>query len=181
MNEQRVIAVSAGPTHSFRKANQPSIKLIAGLGVEGDAHSGETVKHRSRVARDPSQPNLRQIHLIHAELHEELRSAGFNVRAGEMGENVTTHGVALLNLPTGTLLCLGESAVIEVTGLRNPCKQLDDFQPGLMAAVLDHDEQGNLIRKAGIMGIVRIGGQVCAGDTIVVKLPPEPHEELKPV
>ncbi len=181
MNDPSVVAVSTGPTHSFHKANQPSIKLIAGLGVEGDAHAGTTVKHRSRVARNPNQPNLRQIHLIHVELHEELQNAGFAVAPGEMGENITTRGVDLLSLPMGTILHLGDSAIVEVTGLRNPCKQLDDFQPGLMAAVLSYDAQGNLIRKAGIMGIVRIGGQICAGDTIVVKLPPEPYEYLKPV
>jgi MOSC domain-containing protein YiiM len=149
--------------------------------VEGDAHLGETVKHRSRVARDPTQPNLRQVHLIHAELHDELRAAGFVVSAGQMGENVTTRGVDLLGLPTGTRLRLGNSAVVEITGLRNPCVQLDDFQSGLMAAVLDRDEQGNLIRKAGVMAIVLAGGEIKPGDTIMVELPPEPHRALEPV
>jgi MOSC domain-containing protein YiiM len=179
--EQSVLAVSSSPTHSFHKAHQESIRLLVGLGVEGDAHLGETVQHRSRVARDPSQPNLRQVHLIHAELHEELRAAGFAVSAGQMGENITTRGIDLLQLPTGTRLRLGETAVIKVTGLRNPCLQLDNFQPGLMAAVLDRDEQGNLMRKAGVMAIVLSGGEVRAGDPISVELPPEPHQPLKPV
>ncbi len=176
-----VAAVSRSPTHTFTKPNQASIRLLAGLGVEGDAHMGETVKHRSRVARDPSQPNLRQVHLIHAELHDELRTAGFTVSAGQMGENVTTRGVELLRLPTGTRLRLGDTAVVEVTGLRNPCAQLDGLQPGLMAAVLDRDEQGALIRKAGVMAIVLAGGEVRPGDPISVELPPEPHRSLEPV
>jgi MOSC domain-containing protein YiiM len=176
-----VTAVSCSGTHTFSKQNQASIQLLAGLGVGGDAHLGETVKHRSRVARDPSQPNLRQVHLIHAELHDELQGAGFEVSAGEMGENVTTRGIDLLALPTRTRLHLGEAAVIEVTGLRNPCAQLDGLQPGLMAAVLDHDEQGNLIRKSGIMGIVLTGGEVRPGDSIHIELPPEPHQPLPTV
>ena len=154
---------------------------MPGLGVEGDAHQGATVKHRSRVARDPTQPNLRQVHLIHAELHEELRAAGFTVSAGQMGENVTTRGVDLLGLPAGARLHLGDAAVVEVTGLRNPCAQLDRIQPGLMAATLDRDEHGNLVRKAGIMGVVVAGGEVRPGDPIRVELPPQPHRPLAPV
>ena len=176
-----VIAVSCSPTHIFSKPNQERIRLLAGLGVEGDAHLGETVKHRSRVARDPSQPNLRQVHLIHAELHDELKAAGFAVLAGQMGENITTRGVDLLGLPTGTRLRLGQTAMIEITGLRNPCLQLDGFQQGLMAAVLSRDEQGALVRKAGVMAIVLAGGEVRPGDQITVELPPEPHLPLKPV
>ena len=149
-----VQAVSCSPTHPFAKPNQESIRLLAGLGVEGDAHLGKTVQHRSRVARDPSQPNLRQVHLIHAELHDELRAAGFAVSAGQRGENVTTRGIDLLGLPTGTRLRLGKTAIVEVTGLRNPCLQLDRFQSGLMAAVRGRDERGALIRKAGVMAIV---------------------------
>jgi MOSC domain-containing protein YiiM len=155
--------------------------LLAGLGVEGDAHMGVTVKHRSRVARDPSQPNLRQVHLIHAELHDELRARGFTVRAGEMGENITTRGIDLLRLPVGTRLHLGAGAVVEITGLRNPCTQLDRIQPGLMAAVLDRDAQGNLVRKAGVMGVVLSGGEVQPTDPIRVELPSEPHRPLEPV
>ena len=176
-----VAAVSRSASHTFSKAREESIRLLAGLGVEGDAHLGETVKHRSRVARDPSQPNLRQVHLIHAELHDELRAAGFDVHAGEMGENVTTRGIALLALPVGTRLRLGGDAVVEITGLRNPCVQLDRFQPGLMKAVLDRDEHGNLVRKSGVMAIVLTPGEVRPGDGIGVELPPEPHRPLEPV
>jgi MOSC domain-containing protein YiiM len=142
---------------------------------------GFTVKHRSRVAVDPTQPNLRQVHLIHAELHDELRSTGFVVSAGQMGENITTRGIDLLSLPTGTRLYLGDTAVVELTGLRNPCGQLDRFQPGLMAAVLGRDEQGKLIRKAGVMGIVLVGGEVCPGNPIRIELPPEPYQPLERV
>ncbi|GGO14529.1 MOSC domain-containing protein [Microbispora rosea subsp. aerata] len=177
----RVTAVSRSATHTFSKTPLESIRLLAGLGVEGDAHSGVTVKHRSRVARDPSQPNLRQVHLIHAELHDELREAGFTVQPGEMGENITTRGVDLLALPTGTRLHLGETAVVEVTGLRNPCAQIDDFQDGLLKAVLDRDEEGNVVRKAGVMGVVLVGGEVRPGDPIRVEPPAGPHTPLQPV
>jgi MOSC domain-containing protein YiiM len=176
-----VTAVSRDATHTFVKPNQGSIRLVTGLGVEGDAHLGETVKHRSRVARDPTQPNLRQVHLVHAELHDELRAAGFAISAGQIGENVTTRGLDLLGLPTGTRLHLGDTAVVEVTGLRNPCRQLDQFQPGLMAATLGRDEHGNLIRKAGIMSIVLADGEVRPGDVIRVELPPGPPRPLEPV
>jgi MOSC domain-containing protein YiiM len=176
-----VTAVSRSAKHTFVKSNQHSIRLSAGLGVDGDAHHGATVKHRSRVARDPSQPNLRQVHLIHAELHEELRATGFAVSAGQMGENITTQGVDLLGLPAGARLCLGGTAVVEVTGLRNPCAQLDRIQPRLMAATLGRDEHGNLVRKAGIMGVVIADGEVRPGDAIRVELPPRPHRPLAPV
>ncbi|BCL78693.1 MOSC domain-containing protein [Ktedonobacteria bacterium brp13] len=176
-----VTAVSISSAHTFTKLNQDSIQLLAGLGVEGDTHLGTTVQHRSRVARDPHQPNLRQVHLIHAELLDELHAAGFVVTAGQMGENLTTRGIDLLGLPTGTRLHIGNEVVVEVTGLRNPCVQLDRFQSGLMAAVLDRDENDNLIRKAGIMGIILTGGKVCPGDQIDVELPPEPHRPLSPV
>lgn len=173
-----VVAVNRSPAHNFGKEPQDGILLITGLGVEGDAHSGVTVKHRSRVAADPTQPNLRQVHLIHAELHAELQAAGFSVRPGELGENITTRGIALLSLPTGTRLHLGPDAIVEVTGLRNPCAQLDRFQPGLMAAVLSRDAQGHLVRKAGIMGIVVRGGTVRPLDPIYPELPPPPHRPL---
>jgi MOSC domain-containing protein YiiM len=176
-----VQAVSCSPTHTFAKSNQGSIRLLTGRGVERDAHLGKTVQHRSRVARDPSQPNLRQVHLIQGELHDELRAAGFVVSAGQMGENVTTRGIDLLGLPTGTRLHLGERAVVEVTGLRNPCLQLDHFQPGLMAAVLSRDEHGALKRLAGVMAIVLADGVVRPGDSILVELPPVPHRSLQPV
>jgi MOSC domain-containing protein YiiM len=180
-SQPAVIAVSRSGSHTFSKPNAGSIRLVAGLGVEGDAHAGATVKHRSRVARDPGQPNLRQIHLLHAELIEELCASGFSVAPGDMGENVTTSGIDLLGLPTGARLQLGASAIIEVTGLRNPCAQLDGFQDGLMAAVLDRDAEGNLVRKAGVMGIVLSDGEVCPGDAIRVELPPLPHRPLEPV
>ena len=176
-----VSAVCSSATHTFSKPARASIRLLAGLGVEDDAHMGETVKHRSRVARDPNQLNLRQVHLIHAELHDELQAAGFAVHAGQMGENITTRGVDLLGLPTGARLHIGDSAVVEVTGLRNPCAQLDQFEEGLMAATLGRDEHGEVIRKAGIMAIVLESGDVRPGDAIGVKLPPEPHRRLEPV
>jgi MOSC domain-containing protein YiiM len=163
------------------KPNEGSIRLLAGLGVEGDAHLGETVKHRSRVNRNPSAPNLRQVHVIHAELHDELAKGGFTLVPGQMGENITTRGVDLLGLPTGTRLHLGATAVIEVTGLRNPCAQLDGIQHGLMAATLARDAHGDLVRKAGIMAIVHAGGEVRAGDAIRVELPATPHRRLEPV
>src|SRR5580704_19527312 len=176
-----IVAVSRSPGHTLSKPNESGVRLLTGLGVEGDAHMGTTVKHRSRVAKDPTAPNLRQVHLIHAELHDELEAAGFRLAPGAMGENVTTRGVDLLGLPTGTRLHLGKAAVIEVTGLRNPCAQLNKIQPGLMAATLDRDADGNLIRKAGIMAIVLAEGEVKPGDRIAVELPPEPHRKLEPV
>jgi MOSC domain-containing protein YiiM len=176
-----VAAVSRAASHTFSKPTTTSIRLIAGLGVDGDAHLGQTVQHRVRVRADPSQPNLRQVHLIHAELFEELAQAGFQVEPGAIGENVTTRGLDLLGLPTGTRLRLGGSAVVEVTGLRNPCRQLDAFQPGLLAACLDHTAEGELVRKAGIMGTVLVGGEVRPGDPIQVELPPQPHRRLEVV
>jgi MOSC domain-containing protein YiiM len=176
-----VTAVSRSKEYTFSKPNEDSITLVAGLGVAGDVHQGVTVKHRSRVARDPSQPNLRQVHLIHEELHDELRDKGFEVKPGDIGENVTTSRIDLLALPTGTRLHLGTKAVVEVTGLRNPCLQLDAFRRGLQKAVLDRDEEGRLVRKAGIMSIVLTGGEVRPGDPITVELPAEPHNALEPV
>jgi MOSC domain-containing protein YiiM len=176
-----VTAVSRSAAHTFSKPTTTSIRLLAGLGVEGDAHMGVTVKHRSRVRTDPHSPNLRQVHLIHAELHEELRAAGFTVAAGQIGENVTTRGIALLALPAGARLHLGEAAVVEVTGLRNPCGQLDRFQAGLTAALIGRDPDGKVIRKTGIMAIVLAGGEVRPGDTIEIELPPEPHVALERV
>ncbi len=176
-----VTAVSLDGRHAFSKPVRDAIRLVAGLGVEGDAHAGLTVRHRSRVARDPTAPNLRQVHLIHAELHDELGLLGYRVSPGDMGENVTTRGIDLLALATGTRLQLGPEAVVEVTGLRNPCVQLDGFQPGLMKAVLDRDADGGLVRKAGVMAIVLIGGEVAAGDRVTIACPPAPHVPLRPV
>jgi hypothetical protein len=180
----RVAAVHASGLHSFSKFAEPSIRLTAGLGVDGDAHAGTTVKHRSRVARDASAPNLRQVHLLHAELFDELMEAGFAVWAGDLGENVTTRGIDLLALPTGTRLHLGrdgEAAVVELTGLRNPCSQLDRFQRGLMAATLGCDARGGLVRKAGVMAIVLQSGEVREGDPIRIELPPGEPRPLQPV
>ncbi|WP_135557497.1 MOSC domain-containing protein [Paenibacillus cymbidii] len=176
-----VVSVSRSSTHSFSKEVVDAIVLLAGLGVEGDAHMGKTVQHRSRVAQNPHQPNLRQVHLIHAELFDELRQDGFQVEPGQMGENMTTRGIDLLGLPTGTKLHLGEQAVLELTGLRNPCVQIDRFQSGLMNAVLDRDENGNVIRKAGVMASVLTGGEVRKGDAIRTELPPEPFRPLERV
>jgi MOSC domain-containing protein YiiM len=173
-----VTAVSRSPRHTMVKTNEAQIRLLAGLGVDGDAHQGVTVKHRSRVARNPAEPNLRQVHLIHAELHDELRRQGFAVEPGQMGENITTSGVDLLGLATGTRLYVGETAVIEVTGLRNPCAQLDKIHSGLMAATLDRDAEGNLVRKAGIMAIVLEAGEIRPGDPIRVEPPPLPYRPL---
>lgn len=176
-----VVGVSCGAEHTFSKAKQPSIRLLSGLGVAGDAHAGRTVKHRSRVAADPTQPNLRQVHLIHAELFDALGDRGFKLAAGGLGENITTRGVYLLGLPTYTRLYLGAEAIVEITGLRNPCAQLEQVQPGLLAAVLDRDAEGTLFRKAGVMGIVLAGGKVRPGDRIQVEVPPEPHRRLERV
>lgn len=176
-----VTAVSLSATHGFTKAVQPRVRLVVGLGVDGDAHAGVTVKHRSRVRRDPSQPNLRQVHLIHGELHDELRARGFSVAPGDLGENVTTRGIRLLDLPTGTRLHIGRTATVELTGLRNPCAQIDDFQAGLLSAVLDRDAHGRLIRKTGVMGIVIAGGDIEVGDTIRVEIPPGMPVPLEPV
>ncbi|MGV3569239.1 MAG: MOSC domain-containing protein [Ramlibacter sp.] len=177
----RVLAVHRSSSHSFSKFAEEAITLVAGLGVEGDAHAGATVKHRSRVARDPRAPNLRQVHLLHAELFDELVGRDFAVFPGDMGENVTTAGIDLLGLPTGTRLQLGAAAVVEVTGLRNPCAQIDRFQPGLTAAVIDRSPAGAIIRKAGVMGVVLAGGEVRPGDPIVVHWPATPHVPLQPV
>lgn len=177
----KVFAVHRSPTHTFSKQEEFGIRLLQGLGVEGDAHMGRTVKHRSRVAVDPTAPNLRQVHLIHAELFAELEEAGFHVRPGDLGENVTTAGIDLLALPTGTRLRLGQQAVVEVTGLRNPCVQIDRFCKGLMNAVLGRDEHGGLVRKSGVMAIVIEGGEVWPDDGIEVTLPPLPHRRLERV
>ena len=176
-----VEAVHSNAVHQLSKPSRPGIRLLGGIGVEDDVHAGRTVKHRSRVRRDPEQPNLRQVHLVHGELHDDLRERGFDVGPGQMGENVTTRGLDLLGLPTGTRLYLGREAVVEVTGLRNPCRQLDGLRPGLMAAVLDRDAAGGLVRKAGIMAVVVTGGDVHPGDAVSVELPSPPHRRLEPV
>ncbi|MFF5719120.1 MOSC domain-containing protein [Streptomyces buecherae] len=176
-----VIAVCSDDQHAFSKPVREEITLLAGLGVEGDAHLGVTVQHRSRAAQDPTQPNLRQVHLLQSELFPDLAAAGFTVRPGDLGENVTTSGVDLLGLPVGTLLRLGATAVVEVTGLRNPCRQIDAFSDGLLKQVVGRDADGQVVRKAGVMGIVREGGAVRPGDAIRVELPVGPHRPLERV
>lgn len=177
----KVVAVHSSPQHAFSKAGHPSIELIEGHGVKGDAHFGVTVKHRSRVARDPTQPNLRQVHLLHQELLGELAAKGLVVSPGQMGENITTRGLELLRLSVGTRLRIGSTAVVELTGLRNPCSQIESFKAGLLAAVLDKANDGSLIRKAGVMGVVVTGGLVHTGDEIVIAHQPLKFSALQPV
>jgi MOSC domain-containing protein YiiM len=179
--DARVVAVARNADHRFSKQCAAAVTLVAGLGIAGDAHFGATVQHRSRVAKDPTQPNLRQVHLIHCELLEELAAQGFTVAAGDLGENILTSGIDLLALPRGARLHIGKAAVLVITGLRNPCRQIDAFQSGLMHAVLDTAPDGSLIRKAGVMAVVEKGGDVVAGDTIRVILPAQPWGKLDPV
>lgn len=181
MSQGRVLAVARDAAHRFSKQLVPDVEVVTGLGVKSDAHQGVTVRHRSRVAVDPSQPNLRQVHLIHSELFDELKVKGFSVGPGDLGENVTTAGIDLLALPRDTLLRIGNSVILEVTGLRNPCAQIENFQPGLLSAVLDRGPNNEVIRKAGIMTVVREGGVVRPGDSIDVEVPPLPHHPLERV
>ena len=176
-----IIGLASDGAHRFAKQPQAALALRAGLGVEGDAHAGITVQHLSRVAKNPSAPNLRQVHLIHAELFDELAAKGFAVAPGQMGENVTTRGIDLLGLSRGTRLRLGAEVVIEVTGLRNPCHQLNGLAPGLMEAVLGRADDGSLIRKAGVMAVVVTGGEVLLGDAITLDSVPLGLEPLEPV
>jgi hypothetical protein len=181
MKKPTVLAVSCSPKHTFSKLNQASIRFIAGFGVENDAHAGKLVKHLSRVAQDPNKPNFRQVYLIQSELFDELLTKGFQVIPGQMGENITTKGIGLLNLPKNTILQIGGSAKIQITGLRSPCAQLDGIKEGLMKAVLDKDSNGEIIRKSGIMAIVIESGEIKPNDLIKVELPNEPFEKLQPV
>jgi len=175
------VAVASSPTHAFSKTRLPSVRVVEGLGVVGDAHAGATVKHRSRVRADPSQPNLRQVHLLHAEVFAELAEAGFDVGPADLGENVTTCGVDLLGLPRGTRLHLGDTVVLEVTGLRSPCQQVNDFRSGLVKRLIVPDGAGGVVRKIGIMSVVARGGTVTVGDGIEIELPRGPHHRLEPV
>ncbi len=176
-----VVSVHKKDSHSFSKDTADSIDIVAGEGVVGDAHRGVTVKHRSRVKRDPTQPNLRQVHLIHQELFNELSDKGFNIAAGDLGENVTTLGIDLLSLPRDTILEIGDQVKVQITGLRNPCSQIEDFQKGLLNEVLDKDEEGNLVRKTGVMAIALTDGTIKQGDEITIVYPEKPFIKLEKV
>jgi MOSC domain-containing protein YiiM len=176
-----VVAVHRDAEHRFSKDTVHEIVLVEGLGVEGDAHAGTTVQHLSRVRRDPTQPNLRQVHLIHSELFDEVAADGFTMAPGLIGENVTTRGVDLLALPEGSLLRLGSEAVVEITGLRNPCVQINGVEDGLMKRLVSVDADGETVRLAGVMSVVRSGGTVRAGDAITVELPVGERRALQPV
>lgn len=173
-----VISVSRSSGHSFRKACEESINLIEGFGVEGDVHAGKKIKHTFLAKEDPDRKNIRQIHLIAAELFTELKGKGFNVDPGQLGENITTEGIDLLSLPTGTLLHIGNGAVIELTALRQPCIQIDEFQQGLLKEVVYKDSGGNIIRKVGVMGVILVSGAVSPNDEIIVETPDKPHHKL---
>jgi len=174
-----VFAVSSSAEHTFSKPNRASITLIAGLGVAGDAHAGPKVKHRYLVKVDATQPNLRQVHLIQDDLFQALADHGHTVRPGELGENITTSGIDLLALPTGTVLRIGSEAAVELTGLRNPCAQIDEFQDGLMRRLRYRDGAGNTARIAGVMSVVLSGGAVSPGDPIEINIPSGPHLPLE--
>lgn len=176
-----VVAVHLSPAHSFSKQQVPRIRLLEGRGVDGDAHCGASVQHRSRKGQRPPAPNLRQVHLMPAELFDELATQGFRVAPGELGENITTRGLDLLALPEGTALHIGVAAVVTLTGLRTPCAQIEAFQTGLQRAVLDRTQPGRPRPKAGVLGIVAAGGDVAPDDTIVVVLPAEPHVAMRPI
>ena len=179
MKNGTVIGVFRKEDYSFSKDAQEELTLVKGKGVEGDAHFGELVKHRSRVARNPNQPNLRQVHLLPIELFEELENTGYSVNPGELGENITTKGIDLIELPLGTLLQIGKDVSLQVTGLRDPCYQIDDFKKGLLSKVVYSDDEGNLILKAGIMTVVLEGGRIKLNDEIVVELPLKPFKKLE--
>jgi MOSC domain-containing protein YiiM len=173
-----IVALSKSDTHSMGKQNHNSVQLIEGFGIEGDVHAGKTVKHRYLVLKKRDAPNLRQVHLAHSELFDELTDEGFNIQPGMIGENITTQGLDILNLPTNTILHLGDEAQIKITGLREPCKQLNGVQPGLLKAVVSKDKDGNIYRKTGVMSVVLTGGQVSINDSIRVEYPPEPFRTL---
>ncbi len=176
-----VTSVAARHGHGLGKDTCAEITLIANEGVAGDAHCGITVKHRSRVAKDPSQPNLRQVHLIHTELFEELATKGFKVGAGNLGENILTAGLDLLACPKDAELRFPSGAILKIAGLRNPCNQINGHSLGLMQALLDTADDGSLIRKGGVMAIVLVGGIVKVNDDIAVHLPAKPWLALQPV
>lgn len=180
MSSPIVIAVASDSKHNIIKPIRESVRLIAGWGVEGDAHAGKTVQHRYDKRRNPDAPNLRQVHLMHSELFDQVSGLGLSVKPGQMGENITTRHIDILNLPRGTQLRIGE-AVIEITGLRNPCKYLNQIAPGLLKACLGKHEDGTNFPHSGVMGVILADGEVKAGDEIHIITPPKPHERLKPV
>jgi MOSC domain len=165
-----VVAVAADRGHRFSKPTRDRIVLLEGHGVEGDAHAGPFVRHRYLARRRPRVPNLRQVHLIPSELFRSLSEAGFEVAAGDLGENITTTGLDLERMPLGTLIEFGLMAMIELTGLRTPCVLIDRFQAGLKRQVLSSDETGPPF-KCGVLGVVRSGGPVAAGDAARARLP----------
>jgi MOSC domain-containing protein YiiM len=177
----QVVSVSRSATHRFSKPCLREIVIVTGLGVEGDAHAGVTVKHRYLVRKNPLAPNLSQVHLLQESLFAELKASGLEIGPGDMGENVTTSGLELLTLPLGTRLHLGAQAVVELTGLRTPCLQMDTFRPGLKQACMGRDAEGGVERRAGVMAIALAGGSVRVGDAIRVELPPAPWTKLGPV
>jgi MOSC domain-containing protein YiiM len=181
MADAAVLAVSKSSQHEFSKTPCASIFLAEGLGVENDCHAGVTVQHLSRVKVDPTQPNLRQVHLIHGELLEELSLDGYHIAAGDLGENITTRGIDLLALPKGCVLKIGDHAIVEITGLRNPCQQIEAHKTGLLSKVLVKAGDGTLIRKTGVMGVVRASGHVRPDDRVQIELPPLPHVALEKV
>lgn len=196
----RVVAVSREETHRFSKQPCEALTLVEGMGVAGDAHAGTLVQHRSRVRRNPNQPNLRQVHLLHAELLDEARAAGHLVGPGSLGENILTEGLDLLSLPTDTRLVIG-GAVVRITGLRNPCRQINEYSPGLLKVVVarvdgvasksdvalsasggaESVDGVRIVRKAGVMAVIERGGEVRPGMLIDVRLPDQPHRALAPV
>lgn len=180
-SEGTVVSLSRSAKHRFSKKLEKRLRIVEGHGVEGDAHAGSTVKHRSRVAKDPNQPNLRQVHLIASELLEELSRKGFEIEAGDLGENILTVGIDLIALPKGTRLHIGVSVVLRITGLRNPCPQIEAFQEGLLSQMVEKTKDGSLILKTGIMSVVESGGEIIVGEAIQVELPAMPYVALERV
>jgi len=172
-----VLAVHCNGKHAFSKPPRDAIRLIGNWGVEGDAHAGATDQHLYHIRRFGEQPNLRQVHLIHAELFDEVLTKGHAVLPGQLGENISTRNVDLLGLPQGARLHIGAEAVVELTGLRNPCRQIDEFQPGLRSHLVERTAAG-VVRRGGVMSIVVKGGMVRRGDRIEVELPQTPHSPL---
>jgi len=164
------VSVNSDDAYRFSKIARQSVRLVEGHGIEGDAHAGRFVKHRYQAKKEPLTPNRRQVHLIQSELFEEMRGFGFIIEPGDLGENVTTVGIDLLALPLGAQLHLGESAVVELTGLRMPCGLIDKFQTGLKRSMIVRTPRGVTFR-AGVLGIVTSSGDVRPGDLVRAELP----------